>query len=295
MIGFVAFFLANSITLPLTLIEQQLRETKIGKKMDPISWKRRDEIGTLINEYNRMIGELEESTEKLAKSERENAWREMAKQVAHEIKNPLTPIKLGMQQLERSWRDGDPQFDEKFEKFSRTIIQQIESLALIASEFSNFAQMPVARTEKVDVKEILKSVVDLYKNSAGATISLGFLPALRAHVLADKDQMIRTFNNLIKNAIQAIPAERNGEVNIEMLNEGDTLLIMIQDNGIGIEESLREKIFTPNFTTKNSGMGMGLAIIRNIILNAGGKVWFESVLNKGTAFYVSLPLYVGDE
>lgn len=295
MIGFVAFFLANSITLPLTLIEQQLRETKIGKKMDPISWKRRDEIGTLINEYNRMIGELEESTEKLAKSERENAWREMAKQVAHEIKNPLTPIKLGMQQLERSWRDGDPQFDEKFEKFSRTIIQQIESLALIASEFSNFAQMPVARTEKVDVKEILKSVVDLYKNSAGATISLGFLPALRAHVLADKDQMIRTFNNLIKNAIQAIPAERNGEVNIEMLNDGDTLLIMIQDNGIGIEESLREKIFTPNFTTKNSGMGMGLAIIRNIILNAGGKVWFESVLNKGTAFYVSLPLYVGDE
>jgi two-component system, NtrC family, nitrogen regulation sensor histidine kinase NtrY len=295
MIGFVAFFLANSITLPLTLIEQQLRETKIGKKMEPIIWKRKDEIGTLINEYNRMIRELESNTEKLAKSERENAWREMAKQVAHEIKNPLTPIKLSVQQMERLWKEKDPTFDEKFEKFSKTIIQQIESLSIIASEFSNFAQMPAAKSEKVDVKEIIKNVVNLYKSSTDIQINLGYLPSLRSVVLADRDHMIRTFNNLIKNAIQAIPTERKGIIDIELLNDKGMLLVMLQDNGIGIEEGVKGKIFEPNFTTKNSGMGMGLAIISNIIINIGGKIWFNSTVNKGTTFFVSLPLYMDNE
>lgn len=289
-IGFIAFFIANSITFPLTLIEEQLRETKIGKKMDPISWKGRDEIGKLIIEYNRMIVELEESTEKLARSERENAWREMAKQVAHEIKNPLTPMKLGLQHIQRAWNDNDPNFKEKFERFSHTFIQQIESLSLIASEFSNFAQMPQTSKELVDIKEIVSSVVDLYKNTNDIQINLGYMPSLQSIVLADKDQLIRTFNNLIKNAIQSIPSQRNGEITIDMMNDKRTILIMIQDNGAGIEEELQSKIFQPNFTTKNSGMGMGLAIVHNIIVNAGGKIWFQSELNKGTTFYVSLPL-----
>jgi nitrogen fixation/metabolism regulation signal transduction histidine kinase len=289
-IGFIAFFLANSITLPLTLIEEQLRETKLGKKMDPISWKRRDEIGTLINEYNRMIRELEESTEKLAKSEREHAWREMAKQVAHEIKNPLTPMKLGVQQMNRLWKEGDPDFNEKFEKFSRTIIQQIESLSLIASEFSNFAQMPLAKNEYVDIKEILKDVINLYKNSTDVTINFRLSPFVRSVVFADKDQMIRTFNNLIKNSIQAITPERKGVIDIEMLNEKRSLLIIIRDNGTGISEEIKDKIFEPNFTTKNSGMGMGLSIIKNIIISTGGKIWLDTQMNKGTTFFVSLPL-----
>lgn len=289
-IGFIAFFIANSITYPLTLIEEQLRETKIGKKMDPIDWKGKDEIGRLIKEYNRMIRELEESTERLAKSERENAWREMAKQVAHEIKNPLTPMKLGLQLLQRSWHDDDPEFREKFDRFSKTIIQQIESLSLIASEFSNFAQMPQAKLEKVDIKEIVSSVVDLYKNENEIEITLGFNPSLKSLILADKDQMIRVFNNLIKNSIQAIPSQRMGKIDIELMNDKENILVIIQDNGIGIDEEMREKIFRPNFTTKGSGMGMGLAIVNSIILNAEGKIWFSSSLNKGTTFYVSLPL-----
>ncbi len=294
LIGFVAFFLANSITFPLTLIEEQLRETKLGKKMDPISWKRKDEIGTLINEYNRMIKELEESTDRLARSEREYAWREMAKQVAHEIKNPLTPMKLGLQYLKKSWEDDDPDFDDKFERYSKTFIEQIESLSRIASEFSNFAQMPLAENVKVDVKEILMNVVSLYKNDEKTEIDLGYIPSVRSVVLADKDQMIRTFNNLIKNAIQAIPSDRKGKIDVEILNDKDTLLIIIQDNGIGIENSMKDKIFEPNFTTKNSGMGMGLAIIYNIILNIGGSIRFESAVNQGTTFFVSLPLYKGE-
>ena len=258
--------------------------------MDPISWKGRDEIGKLIEEYNRMIIELEESTERLAKSERENAWREMAKQVAHEIKNPLTPMKLGLQHLQRAWTDDDPNFNEKFERFSNTFIQQIESLSLIASEFSNFAQMPQTTKELVDLKEIVSNVVDLYKNTNDIEIHLGYLPSLQSIVMADKDQMIRTFNNLIKNAIQSIPSQRNGQINIDMMNDKGHFLVMIQDNGAGIEEEMQSKIFQPNFTTKNSGMGMGLAIVKNIIINAGGKIWFQSELNKGTTFYVSLPL-----
>lgn len=294
-IGFIAFFIANSITFPLTLIEEQLRETKIGKKMDPIDWKGRDEIGRLIKEYNRMIVELEESTDRLAKSERENAWREMAKQVAHEIKNPLTPMKLGLQLLQRSWDDKDPEFMDKFERFSKTMIQQIDSLSLIASEFSNFAQMPQTKLEKVDVKEILISVVDLYKNESDVEINLGYNPSLKSVVFADKDQLIRVFNNLIKNAIQAIPSQRLGIINVELMNEQNSLLVIIEDNGKGIEEDMKEKIFKPNFTTKNSGMGMGLAIVHSIILNVSGKIWFNSSLNKGTTFYVSIPLIKSDE
>jgi two-component system, NtrC family, nitrogen regulation sensor histidine kinase NtrY len=293
-IGFIAFFIANSITYPLTLIEEQLRETKIGKKMDPITWKGSDEIGKLINEYNRMIEELEESTDRLAKSERENAWREMAKQVAHEIKNPLTPMKLGLQHLQRAWADEDPNFKEKFERFSTTFIQQIESLSLIASEFSNFAQMPLTSKEKVDLKEIITNVVELYKNESDVELNLGFLPSLQSSIMADKDQMIRCFNNLIKNAIQSIPSQRNGKVTIDLMNDTGNILVMIQDNGNGIDEELQEKIFQPNFTTKNSGMGMGLAIVHNIIINANGKIWFQSALNKGTTFYVSIPLEKGN-
>lgn len=289
-IGFIAFFIANSITFPLTLIQEQLRETKIGKKMDPITWKGQDEIGKLIEEYNRMILELEESTERLAKSERESAWREMAKQVAHEIKNPLTPMKLGLQHLQRAWNDNDPNFNEKFERFSNTFIQQIESLSLIASEFSSFAQMPQTTKELVDLKEIVSNVVDLYKNTNAIEIHLGYLPSLQSIVMADKDQMIRTFNNLIKNAIQSIPSQRNGQINIDLMNDKGHFLVMIQDNGAGMEQEMQSKIFQPNFTTKNSGMGMGLAIVNNIIINAGGKIWFQSELNKGTTFYVSLPL-----
>ena len=291
LIGFIAFFIANSITYPLTLIEEQLRETKIGKKMDRIDWKGKDEIGRLIAEYNRMINELAESTSRLAKSERENAWREMAKQVAHEIKNPLTPMKLGLQHLQRAWDDKDPSFDEKFERYSKTIIQQIESLSLIASEFSTFAQMPQALQEKIDVKEIVIDVVNLYKNELDIEINLDYNPALQSIVMADKDQIIRTFNNLVKNAIQAIPAQRKGRIDIELLNQDGNLMVLIQDNGTGIDENMQEKIFMPNFTTKSSGMGMGLAIVHNIITQANGKIWFTSSINKGSTFYVSLPLY----
>jgi nitrogen fixation/metabolism regulation signal transduction histidine kinase len=149
-----------------------LSETKIGRKNEPILWKGNDEIGNLVSEYNTMIAALEESAQKLARSERETAWREMAKQVAHEIKNPLTPLKLGVQLLERSWKEKDPKFNEKFEKFTKSFIEQIESLAHIASEFSNFAKMPETVLENVNIQDIIEQSIVLYRQSDHTTIIL---------------------------------------------------------------------------------------------------------------------------
>lgn len=291
LIGFVAFFVANAITSPLTIVQETLSKTKIGQTNHPIAWHRNDEIGSLVQEYNRMILELQNSADMLAKSERESAWREMAKQVAHEIKNPLTPLKLGLQQLERSWKDGDPQFDSKFARFSQTFMQQIDSLSQIATEFSNFAKMPQERREPVNVVNELSKVVDLFKHTEQVNIRFRSENGINAWILADADQIARSFNNLVKNAIQAIPKEREGQIDISVWADAAWLQVQISDNGSGIPEDIREKIFAPNFTTKNSGMGLGLAIIKNVIDNVGGSIRFETEIGEGTSFFVSFPLY----
>lgn len=291
LIGFVAFFVANAITSPLTIIQQTLSKTKIGQVNEPIVWSRNDEIGSLVQEYNRMISELEASAEKLGQSERESAWREMAKQVAHEIKNPLTPLKLGLQQLERSWKDKDPDFDKKFAKFAQTFMQQIDSLSEIATEFSSFAKMSQERNEPVDVLAELTKVVDLFKHTEHVNIQFRSENGINTWILADVNQINRSFNNLVKNAIQAIPKEREGQVDIKIWADAKNLHIQITDNGTGIPEAIQEKIFVPNFTTKNSGMGLGLAIIKNVIDSVGGSIRFETKFGEGTSFFVTFPLY----
>jgi nitrogen fixation/metabolism regulation signal transduction histidine kinase len=235
-----------------------------------------------------MIAALEQSAQKLAQSERESAWREMAKQVAHEIKNPLTPLKLGLQLLEKSWKDKDPKFDQKFERFSKSFVEQIESLSSIASEFSAFAKMPDTRLEKMDVFDILTQAVVVYKQTENIKINYR-APENPFKVSADRDQLLRCFNNLLKNAIEAIPQGRDGVIAIEHMITNGAVLLSIKDNGNGIPANLREKIFEPNFTTKSSGTGLGLAFVKNSIENAGGKVWFETIIGEGTTFYISLP------
>ncbi len=290
LIGFFAVFIANSITKPLTLIENSIKKTKIGNHNEPITWKGKDEIGNLIREYNKMIIALEMSTAKLARSERESAWREMAKQVAHEIKNPLTPIKLGIQLLDRAYQNRDPEFKIKFEKFKNVLIEQIDSLSNIAIEFSDFAQMPITKNEIVKVDDVILKSMELFKNSS--EVSITFLAdAEENYIIADKDQLLRTCNNLIKNAIQAIKEESDGEIIISTKNIFDIIQISFTDNGIGIPNELKDKIFEPNFTTKSSGMGMGLAIIKNIVENSNGKIWFETEIGYGTSFYLNFPVY----
>jgi two-component system nitrogen regulation sensor histidine kinase NtrY len=287
-IGLFAVIIARQITAPLSFIQSSLSKIIYGKKNEPIVWERDDEIGAMVKEYNNMIAALEASAQKLAQSERESAWREMAKQVAHEIKNPLTPLKLGLQLLEKSWRDKDPKFDQKFERFSKSFVEQIESLSSIASEFSAFAKMPDTRIVRLNLFDMLSQAVTIFKQMDNITID--YNPTETPfYINADRDQLLRCFNNLLKNAIEATPANRQGVIIINYKISDKNILLSIKDNGKGIPENMREKIFEPNFTTKSSGTGLGLAFVKNSIENAGGKVWFETKLDIGTTFFFSLP------
>ncbi|RFZ82792.1 sensor histidine kinase [Mucilaginibacter terrenus] len=287
-IGLFAVIIARQITAPLNFIQYNLSRTIYGKKNEPIKWERDDEIGALVKEYNNMISALESSARKLAQSERETAWREMAKQVAHEIKNPLTPLKLGLQLLDKSWKDKDPKFDQKFERFSKSFVEQIESLSSIASEFSAFAKMPDTRIETINIFEMLAQAVTIFKHMDNVKISL-LMPKDPFMISADRDQVLRCFNNLLKNAIEATPPERTCLIQINYLVTSKNVLLTIKDNGNGIPENMRDKIFEPNFTTKSSGTGLGLAFVKNSIENASGKIWFETNIGVGTTFYLNFP------
>ena len=292
-IGILAVFLANQITSPLTFIQDSIKKTKWGQKNQPIVWSRHDEIGSLIKEYNKMIAALDESAVKLARSERESAWREMAKQVAHEIKNPLTPLKLGVQLLEKSWREKDPNFEKKFERFNKSFIEQIDSLSTIASEFSNFAKMPDTKLERLMLLPIIEQARNVFTNTEGVEITIFNRSSATLKILGDKDQLLRTFNNLFKNAIEAASATEKCFINITVMNDLERVFIEVDDNGKGIDAALQDKIFVPNFTTKSSGTGLGLAFVKQAVENAGGTVAFKSFAEVGTTFYLSFPLISG--
>lgn len=282
----IALLVANYITRPLKFIMEKLGQIKLGGRNEKIDWARKDEIGSLVNEYNRMIDELAVSAELLAKSERESAWREMAKQIAHEIKNPLTPMKLNVQQLQKSWDDKSPDWDKRLENFTQIMIEQIESLNKIASEFSDFAKMPKAVKEDTDLVQLIENAVLLYDDYK---IPINFYKPenIKCNVFVDKSQIIRVFNNLIKNAVQAVN-ENTGVINIKLTENKANYLIEIADNGAGISESQKNKIFSPNFTTKTGGMGLGLAMVKSIIESYNGKIWFESEKERGTIFFIEL-------
>ncbi|WP_379019377.1 sensor histidine kinase [Parapedobacter deserti] len=290
-LGLFAVFVANKITAPLALVQRSLAKTSIGKPNEPIFWKRHDEIGSLIKEYNLMIAALEQSANTIMRSERESAWREMAKQVAHEIKNPLTPLKLGIQQLNRSWKEKDPRFDERFARFSESFIEQIDSLSRIASEFSEFAKMPDTQLKEVDLLDILNKAVEVFNNNSGVKIQINNHcggSAIKIH--GDRDQLLRSFNNLIKNSIEATIAKRKCYISITITYDASNYVsLAIQDNGHGISPELREKLFQPNFTTKSSGTGLGLAFVKQAVEAMGGNIRYETYVGKGTTFYLRIP------
>ncbi|MFY9154343.1 MAG: HAMP domain-containing sensor histidine kinase, partial [Prolixibacteraceae bacterium] len=287
----VAVFLSNRITQPLSLIREKLRSIQLGKKSEQIIYKAEDEIGELVNEYNRKVEELAESAELLARSERESAWREMAKQIAHEIKNPLTPMKLNIQYLQRAKVEGKEHYDDFFERVTKNLIEQIDTLSGIATEFSNFAQIPKAKNENFNLIEVLRNVCALFEPNQNLAIQLETNNLQSLNIFADKEQLSRAFLNLIKNGIQSIPANQKGEIKVDVSREYDSVKIAISDNGTGISQEAQKHLFEPNFTTKTSGMGLGLSIVRNIINTCNGKIWHESNETAGTTFYVEIPLH----
>lgn len=285
----VAFLLSRYITRSLAIITKRIQAVELGKHNAPIEWKEKDEIGALVKEYNRMLHELELSAEKLARSEREMAWREMAQQVAHEIKNPLTPMKLRMQQLVKTWEDQPENFNVRLKTFSQTMIEQIDALTRIANEFSNFAKMPKPQVESIDIYSLTESVVGLYAEKENTQITFRTVSPSTKTLLLDRDQTIRILNNLITNAIQAVPAGRKAVIDVCIRGCKRGVLIRVNDNGVGISEAERQKIFVPNFTTKSTGTGLGLAMVRSMVNHVSGSVFFRSKGGKGASFYVFFP------
>lgn len=279
---------SNRLIRPLKYIQDSLKTVQIGATSKPIGYNRNDEIGDLVKEYNKKVEELQKNAEALAKSERESAWREMAKQVAHEIKNPLTPMKLSIQHLKRSINVSDEESKSKLDRVSKSLIEQIDALTKIANEFSNFAKMPKAKETELDLAEVLKNTVAVFSEYDQHKINLTIVPQV-AMVWADKDLLLRVFNNLIKNALQAIPVGNNGIIDINLKQNQTNFEVTVKDNGIGIKEAEQEKIFVPYFTTKSKGTGLGLAMSKQIIESMEGKIWFESKYGEGTTFFVNFP------
>jgi signal transduction histidine kinase len=286
----VAIFIANQITRPLVLIQENLQKMELGKRNEPIYYSRKDEIGSLVKEYNKKVDELAVSAELLARSERESAWREMAKQIAHEIKNPLTPMKLNIQHLQRAKGEGK-EYNEYIERVTSTLIEQIENLSNIATEFSNFAKIPTARNQVFKLAEQLQKVIDLFDSHTRVKIEFHPNGLDYIKVNADREQLSRAIINLVKNGIQSVPEERKGIIEINLSRREHMAVISVSDNGEGIPPDLRDKLFSPSFTTKTSGMGLGLAIVKNIVENFAGKIWFETEHKKGTTFYLEIPIH----
>jgi two-component system, NtrC family, nitrogen regulation sensor histidine kinase NtrY len=288
--GTIAVFLTNRITTSFSLISEKMRQVNLSKTNEVIVWKKNDEIGGLIREYNKMVAKLVESATALAKSEREGAWREMARQVAHEIKNPLTPMKLSIQYLQKANNSEAPNLRELTANVAKTLVEQIDHLSKIASDFSQFAHIGNPRNEVLDLHEMLSSLTSLYETMENVLFK--WVPVHeKILVYADKTQLNRLFTNLLQNALEAC---HNQDVCVISLSEelkDDYIQIRISDNGEGIPEQMQSKIFIPNFTTKSSGTGLGLAMSKTIVEQARGRIWFETIEDEGTVFFVELPVY----
>ncbi len=284
----LAYFLSTYITKSLKTISDKLSETSLNQKNEKIMLEASSkEINLLIKAYNAMVDELEISAIKLAQGEREEAWREMAKQVAHEIKNPLTPMRLTVQSFQRKFDPNDADVKQKMKDYSETLIQQIDTMNAVASAFSNFASMPAQQNETLNVVEVVELAMDIFNEEY--IVFEKDAPEIISKI--DRTQLIRIITNLVKNAIQSIPEQQEDKaISVKVKKVSDNVLIIVKDNGIGIQPKDINRIFEPKFTTKSSGMGLGLGIIKNIIENYKGTITFDTEFGKGTTFTVSLPI-----
>jgi nitrogen fixation/metabolism regulation signal transduction histidine kinase len=286
----VSSLVTKNLTLPFRLLTQKLKTTNLENN-EPMYWASKDEIGLLVNEYNNMLFKLEASKKVLASTEKESAWREMAKQVAHEIKNPLTPMKLTLQHLLRLEKEGKLEDQEKLKKSLETLIHQVDALSGIASSFSTFAKMPLPKNEPMNFKLVLNKVLDLFINDKRVTLEFkddSYTDEIP--IMGDDKLFGRVISNLIINGIQAVEPGKTPHIRIWLWMTEQSVFLEITDNGKGIPVELRDKIFIPNFSTKTQGSGLGLAIARSGVETAGGKIWFETELGKGTTFYLTFPL-----
>ncbi len=281
--GILAYFLSTYITKSLAAVSQKIKSVEIGDNNERLNWKNNDEIGILVTAYNEMLNKLEISKEQLAQNERQNAWREMAKQVAHEIKNPLTPMKLSVQHLSRSLLLAEKSDEKTIKDFQSKMVQQINVLSEIADEFSNYAELPKGNMKEVDLLKILKKITNLFKHENQVIFKLNINNTNSFKILGDENQLIRVFNNLIQNSLQAM--NNKGLIEINCIKTSANLVVHFMDDGPGIPLEIQQKIFEPKFTTKSKGKGLGLALVWQIISNHNAKISISSN-SKGAHFII---------
>lgn len=285
--GILAYFLSTYITKSLAAVSQKIKSVEIGDNNERLDWKNNDEIGILVTAYNEMLNKLEISKEQLAQNERQSAWREMAKQVAHEIKNPLTPMKLSVQHLSRSLLLAEKSDEKTIKDFQSKMVQQINVLSEIADEFSNYAELPKGNMKEVDLLKILQKITNLFKHENQVIFKLNINNTNSFKILGDENQLIRVFNNLIQNSLQAM--NNKGLIEINCIKTSTNLVVHFMDNGPGIPLEIHQKIFEPKFTTKSKGKGLGLALVWQIISNHNAKISISSN-SKGAHFIISFNL-----
>ena len=256
---------------------------------EPIEWEGNDEIGELIEQYNQLIVALEKSAAELKRTTTESAWRGVARQVAHEIKNSLTPMRLSVQMLQHSIEKGDANVEEKIQRTSATLIEQIDALSDIASSFSRYAKLPENHPAPLDLAELVGNVVNLYDNTENIAFIYLYDKAKDYTYNGDKTNLNSAVSNLIKNAVQAIGTKPNGKIEVRLETTEKAFIIAVKDNGKGIRDEDKGQIFLPNFTTKSGGSGVGLSLTYNIVQAAKGTITFESQVGKGTEFVIELP------
>ncbi|MBL7856084.1 MAG: HAMP domain-containing histidine kinase [Cyclobacteriaceae bacterium] len=282
----LSYFVSKWLIFPLTYITRSLNRTSLTGINEPITWNANDELGLLAKEYNQMLYKLSESKAELEQTQRERAWREIAQQVAHEVKNPLTPMKLTLQQLERAVKQGT-NTNEKTEKALSSLLVQVDTLNEIASSFSSFAKMPEPVMQRLELVSLLKRIIDLHSQSGDLNFATS---SKELFILGDEQLLGRTFSNLIINALQAARPGSPLRVDVAIEKRESSYLITVKDNGKGIAPAIAERIFLPHFSTKKSGSGLGLAIARQAIEQMHGKIWFETAPQKGTTFFIELRL-----
>jgi signal transduction histidine kinase len=285
----IALVISTKLTVPLLQLEQKLKGIALGKQNARIEYKGEDEIGRLVEAYNKKVAELADSVELLARTERESAWKEMARQVAHEINNPLTPMKLNLQYLQKIKDEGSPNFDDYFNRVTRMLVTQIDALSTIASAFSDFARLPSAHIETVEIVGLIREIATLYDAPDKYKLEVTYPKHPKIFVSGDRDQLRRALVNIIRNATQAVQNQEDGAILVRVEVQDQKLRITIRDNGAGIPETDRDRLFEPNFTTKSGGMGLGLAITKSILENCKGEISFESEPGR-TTFYLDFPV-----
>ena len=283
----ISYFISQYMTKAISEIALKMKQTRLDKRNSKIKIKARSkEVNSLVDSYNNMVEMLDKNVKELSQSNKEQAWRQMAKQVAHEIKNPLTPMKLSVQSFERNFKENDKANKDKVQEFTQTIIQQIDTMSSIASAFSNFSEMPIQKGEKTNIVVAIKLALEIFKEE-----NISFKSDEQTIIVEiDKPQIVRIITNLIKNSVQACQNVSNSEIKVHIKKRKDTVEIKVKDNGHGIPDEIISNIFEPNFTTKSGGMGLGLGMVKNLVMSYNGKIDFDTKLGKGTTFTINFPL-----